>query len=197
MSFLSFLAGLLALVAAPGPTNAVMVASGALGGWRACCLAVCAASAGYLVTLTLAGYVFGATLMEWPGVIKTLRYVASAYLLLMAVRLWRSGGAGLSAPPHASIPLRTVFTISLLNPKALIIAFVLLPRGWPDHLHETAPYLVAVALVIPAVALGWAAVGWALNHGLAGGAANALVARLSAIGLGLFSIGLVFATLAG
>lgn len=119
LSIFATSAGLLLFM--PGPTNAVMMASGAASGlWRSLPLTLVAV-AGYLGAITpliaLAELV-GAHSGELAVLLKL---IAAVVMTLVAIKLW------VNAVPDATAPRKPgkvdVFALTLFNPKALVISF--------------------------------------------------------------------------
>lgn len=192
MTAYAFVLSLFTLLVVPGPTNALLLAMGAAGPRRAL-LAPLAALAGYLIAIGLVGFVIGPVIAQYPVVSLGLRLVAGAYLLLSAFRLWRA--QGLSEPALAP-PLSAVFLTTLLNPKAIIIALVLMPAGWGQNTGIAVPALVIVAGEILVVSTLWLGLGVALRASLAKLGGERTTSRLSALVLALFGVSLMVASLA-
>ncbi len=79
------------------------------------------------------------------------------YLLHLAYALWRygEGKPGTSGP----VTFRRVFVTTLLNPKAIIFAFTLLPPAAAADTAAFVPWLAALALQIFIVGGAWIAAG--------------------------------------
>ena len=154
MSLPSFLSALLALLLAPGPTNTLMAISGAgRGGLPRVLRLMPAELAGYLTTivpLTLLGTELFAAL---PGFAMALKLAAAIWVFYLALKLWRATDAG---EEQAEITGLRVYITTVLNPKALIIALVLLP-AWHDPAFL--PRLGLLCLIVGAAALIWGAAG--------------------------------------
>ncbi len=158
---LAFLVAVLALLAAPGPTNALLAAAGAGRGVGAAVAAVPAAVAGYLIAIAALVTLAGPAVAASPVFAAGLKLAAGLLLIRAAWKLWRSGGIG--AGPLASAPgAGAVFATTLINPKSLVFAFAILP---PRPLPEIAPHLAIVALSVALVSLGWIAAGALLAGG--------------------------------
>lgn len=112
-------AGLLLFM--PGPTNAFMMASGAVSGWRKSLPLTLVALLGYSAATALLlslGELAGIHGGEIMTIIKAL---AAAVLMLVAFKLWVNGKPGASTlrKPGAG----NLFLLTLFNPKALIFSF--------------------------------------------------------------------------
>lgn len=163
MSLAALSLALLALLLTPGPTNTLIAVAGADRGWAGALRLIPAELAGYLlavVPLALAG---AALVAQVPGVAAAITAVAAAWVLFLALRMWRMGIAG--AKTGRGAMAAQVFVTTLLNPKALVIGLVLLPS--PDPLL---PRLAVFVALVVAVAMVWAGAGAALGQSRKGGA---------------------------
>lgn len=148
------LSAALLLLLLPGPTNALVAAAVATGGLRRLPGAVAAVLVAYGLALALLG--FGATVLTdiAPAAAPFLKLLASAALILSAVKIWRADPAS-----GAAVPTRRVFLITLINPKALVLAFAILPPGLPS------PALAAgVAAAIVVATAVWGLIGLILGR---------------------------------
>lgn len=170
------------LLAAPGPTNALLAMAGAQGGpRRALPVLVLAAYLLPVAPLTLWG---GAWLSDLPQLRDGLTVAAAIWVGLLALRLWRmadlaTGGGGVTA---WQIALTTA-----LNPKGLVFGLVLVPAA-PSALAGLALFS---ALVL-AVATLWLALGASLPA-----RGRPLVNRGGALWLGALAVLLAGRALAG
>lgn len=192
MSPAAFAISLFVLLAVPGPTNALLLALGAVGPKRALA-APLAALAGYLLAVLALGLVLGPVIAAQPVISTLLRLAAGAYLLISALRLWRAEGLGAGA---GAPPLGAVFVTTLLNPKAIIIALVLMPEGWTASPALALPALAIVSGQILIVSTLWLGLGVALRQMLARLGHERAPTRLCALVLGLFGAALMAASLA-
>lgn len=148
---------LLVLLLTPGPTNTLMALAGAERGWARSLRLIPAELAGYLlavVPLTLAG---AALLEHRPQLAPVITTLAAAWVLLLAVRMWRMGLS--TSGTGASVTAPQVLVTTLLNPKALVIGLVLLPS--PDPL---APRLALFVALVVTVAVVWTGAGAAVTR---------------------------------
>lgn len=184
MSFLFFLAALATLLAAPGPTNALLLAAGATAG-RADFRLPVAAAVGYLVAVALLGLVMGPFVQQSPHLGLALRLGANIYLLALAWRLWSSPPIRAEAGRVAVGP-RPIFLTTLFNPKGMVIAFGLLPPGWSATGGSIAAHLLVLAVVVIVLSAGWNRVGVRAARWLNPARTN----RFSALILGGFGLAL-------
>jgi len=175
---------LMVLLLTPGPTNTLMALAGAERGVRGASGLIAVETCAYLcvvVPLALAG---SAVLAAVPGLLPAVTAAAAAWVLWLAIRLWRSPLAAQDA--SATVTPRRVFLTTLLNPKALVIGLVLMPG--PDL-----PMRIAVfAGLVCGAATAWIGLGALLVR--RGDAAVTglppLLRRSAALWLGLLSAAL-------
>ncbi len=87
----AFLLASLALLATPGPTNALLATAGAVRGFRGALPAVPAAIAGYGVAIGLLVGLAGPAVAASPLVAAGLKAAAGLYLIRASLKLWRDG----------------------------------------------------------------------------------------------------------
>jgi threonine/homoserine/homoserine lactone efflux protein len=149
---LHFILLALALLAAPGPTNALLATAGATQPLRKALPLLAAELVGYAVALLLLILAVGPVIAGHPAFAWTLRIAATLYLLFLAATLW---GHRLDAyVGRSDVRFRQVLIATLLNPKSLVLAFVLLPVPQPPLLH-----LIALAVLIALTGGGWVLLG--------------------------------------
>jgi threonine/homoserine/homoserine lactone efflux protein len=154
---IAFFLAAFALLAAPGPTNALLITSGATAGLKQSWMLIPTAAAGY----TLGAFILGAAvtpLLEASPLIDAgMRLACAAFLVFMAVMLWREAGH----PTRKSEPVKVsrMFTATLLNPKNILFALAIVPHLDDGRLAEAPPYLASMFAMAIGVALGWASAG--------------------------------------
>ncbi|MDQ7250306.1 LysE family translocator [Dongia sedimenti] len=168
------------LLATPGPTNTLLLTAGAASGLRALRL-IPAEVIGYLATILMVGYLIGDRVQSMPSLAYALRMIIAAYLLYLAVRLWRAGWAMHAA--QKLIGFRDVLVTTLLNPKALLFALGIIPVHAPDSLA----YFIAFVVMVIAAGSGWALLGVALARSLLPKSSTQLVPRLGAVAISAFA----------
>jgi threonine/homoserine/homoserine lactone efflux protein len=181
-----FVLAVLTILGTPGPTNTLLATSGATAGLRASLPLVPAEAAGYLIAILAIGLALGPVVAASPLLAAALRLAVGAYLFVLAVRLWRRGGAALAAGGRVVTP-RQIFTTTLLNPKAIVFALGVVPFGAArPHL-----YLLGFVAMLAAVALCWIGAGAALGRAAAGAGRAGVVPRLGAAAVAAFALVLV------
>ena len=182
----AFILAALTLLATPGPTNTLLAMSGAAAGFRPSLRLLVAELAGYTISILTLALVLGPLVRGNPMVGVTLKGLCAAYLVYLAVKLWREGSSTLIT--DAAVPFRRVFTTTLLNPKAVIFAFLILPHLADRRVLQGLPYLAALCGLIVLVGGSWIGLGSALRVGSGGKLAGGLVRRIGASALVVFAM---------
>ncbi|TPP11617.1 LysE family translocator [Rhizobium glycinendophyticum] len=128
---LDFLLTTLIIVATPG-TGALYTLAAALGGGRRDALvAAFGCTLGIIPHMLAAALGLAALVAAEPRLFELIRYAGIAYLVWMAIGLWKSGPAGgPQAEPHqhAWKIIRKAVLINLLNPKLSLFFLAFLPQ---------------------------------------------------------------------
>jgi threonine/homoserine/homoserine lactone efflux protein len=181
-AYLSFATAIALLLVLPGPTNALLMAAGTERRLARAMPLIGAEIVAYglaIAPLLLFNEFLGAWRLMGGLAMKS---VAIGVILLLAYRLWRHTAK--ASTDGAMISGKSVFWITLFNPKSLIFAFVIFPpvSGAADALAKTALFVV---LAMSAGAL-WIAAGTLLASG--GLKGSRLIGRFSAIVLVAFAV---------
>jgi threonine/homoserine/homoserine lactone efflux protein len=179
MSFLTFFAATYFLLAVPGPTNTLLATSGAGIGVARSLHLLAAELCGYLLSIALLRLALGPIVSDIPLAAVVLRVAVTIYILCLAVMLWRVNTRELR--DGAAVTFSQVLLTTLLNPKALVFAFLLLP------LHvgplELLPWLGVIALQILTAGAAWITLGATLGRGARRLGHSEIVTRIGAITL--------------
>jgi len=143
---------------------------------------------GLLLLAAMVGFLLRPVIAANPAIAVGLKIVVALYLAYMAVRLWRRTNDATMA--KTAVSWRGVFVATLLNPKGLIFALVIVPFGSPDVFF----YLLAFAAAVIAVGLLWLVTGNLL--GAMAGEKRRLVPRIASVALVGFA-GLIAASAFG
>lgn len=161
MSFLTFFTATCFLLALPGPTNTLLATSGAGGGIARSLHLLAAELAGYLLAIALLRLALGPIVSDIPLAAMVLRVAVTVYILCLAVMLWRFRSRELRG--GAPVTFNHVLLTTLLNPKALVFAFLLLPlQAGP---FELVPRLAVIAILIVTAGIAWVTFGATLGRG--------------------------------
>lgn len=180
MPTLAFCLSLLALLFAPGPTNALLALSGAeIGAARTLRLLPVVLAAYALTVVPLAA--LGDDLLRQQHMLRAgVTFAAALWVAWMAIALWRRPRQT-ATPSNGGRAVR-LFVTTLLNPKAFIIGLVLVPGQ--------AAWGLALALffaILAAAVVAWALLGAAL-HGHDDARGLPLLRRVCAGWLGLLAL---------
>ncbi|WP_296711621.1 LysE family transporter [Rhodoblastus sp.] len=159
MDQVTFIAAALSLLATPGPTNTLLATSGAETGLCRSLPLLGAELGGYLLAILLLRALIGPLMAANPNFAMALHGAVVVYLLYLAFALWRRGARQINAGGAITFP--RVFVTTLLNPKAIIFSFTLLPKR--GDIGELAPWLSMLSLQIVTVGLGWILLGHMLR----------------------------------
>jgi threonine/homoserine/homoserine lactone efflux protein len=179
MSFLSFFTATYFLLAVPGPTNTLLATSGAGIGIARSLRLLVAELAGYLLAIMLLRLALGPIVMDIPLAAVVLRVAVTIYILCLAVMLWRVNARELR--DGTAVTFGQVLLTTLLNPKALVFAFLLLPlEAGPIELLS---WLGAIAIQIVTAGAAWITLGATLGRGARRLGHPDLIARTGAVTL--------------
>jgi threonine/homoserine/homoserine lactone efflux protein len=173
---LLFTLTVLAILGTPGPTNTLLATASALVGVRRSLPLILAELSGYLLAIAVLHAVFGSLLAQHPAIATVLRALVAVYLLAAAYEVWNRREV-LGGPP-SGIRFERVFVTTLLNPKAIVFAFGVMPLSAPNAVV----YVLGFAGFVVVAALSWIALGALV--GRAARPTSRAIPRASAIAVG-------------
>ncbi|WP_225770571.1 LysE family translocator [Inquilinus sp. Marseille-Q2685] len=153
----------------PGPSNLMLLASGANFGLRRTLPQVAGITLGFTALLLAVGCGLGAVLAAWPALHTGLRLAGAAYLLHLAWRIGRSRAFGQGGTAARPLTLWQSAAFQWVNPKAWAVAATAMAvHAGPGSPFASVPLVAAAfALVnLPSI-LAWAGFGLALRGLLA------------------------------
>jgi threonine/homoserine/homoserine lactone efflux protein len=165
------------LLAMPGPTNTLLALSGASVGLRGSWVPLLGVLAAYLLSIVAQRVVVGSLFEDSTTTETLLRVVVAIYLVYLSVRLWRA-----TSQEQTSVGTRSVFMATLLNPKALILALVLMP---PEPLVPPF-HFAALTLFIICTGVAWTKAG-VLAQSLASDRYALAFPKMAAVALAAFA----------
>ena len=171
-----------AILATPGPTNTLLATAGAANGLRRSLPLIPAEVTAYLVAIMTIGFLIGPLVATVPMLAAALRLAVAVYLAVLALRLWRRGGADIVR--SRLVRPRDVFVTTLLNPKAVIFATGVIPLDHPD----SAAYVAAFCILLVIISLSWIGVGVVIGRGMLSAGGSAIVPRVGAAALWAFAV---------
>jgi threonine/homoserine/homoserine lactone efflux protein len=182
---ISFILSAFALLATPGPTNTLLATSGAASGFRKSIVLVPGEIFGYLTAVAFLIAVVGPVVTVVPSLGFALRIATSLYLLHAARKLWGHSKEILLA--QSAVRLHQVFVTTLLNPKAVLFAFTIIPFDATGNIWGAIPWLAALSLLIAIVGSCWIVLGATVQRGMGVLATPRVSCRAGAIVLILFA----------
>ena len=166
----------------PGPTNAVMMASGAACGLRKSLPMALVALAGYSAAIGCLLLLGALAADHSRNVSLVLKAIAAAVMAVIAVRLWVGAVPGVSTPSKPSAV--SIFALTFFNPKALILAFgIMQPIGNHADLVSKASTLGTLILLST---VSWIAAGASTRN--LPSVPNHWIARMASVVLACFTL---------
>ncbi|MEN3978620.1 LysE family transporter [Acinetobacter sp. CWB-B33] len=153
-----FIGLVVTILLTPGPTNTLLASSGIQVGVRKSFRLIPAEAFGYLISITLWGFLIGKVSTHLPLLPVILKLFSAAYILFLAVRLWKTANVSDDYNQLTIGPVQ-LFAATLLNPKALLFASAVFPAiAWVDGRYYAAHMTVFLLLIIP-IAFLWTFIG--------------------------------------
>lgn len=183
---LAFVLACMAVLFVPGPTNTLLATSGAACGVRRSLHLPWAELIGYTIAIWTMALLIAPIVHASPLIAKALRLACAGYLIWSAVHLWREGASALTS--SQPVGFRRVLVVTLLNPKGMLFAFVIIPHLGQRDIEAAFPYLVGHMIITLTASIFWISLG-----ALAGGAARVrfdagAIRRVGASALGVFGL---------
>lgn len=147
---LQFTLAILLLLCTPGPTNTLMALGGYTRGWARALPLIGGELGGYLLVIVPVATLAAPFFEAYPQASLIAKIAAVLWVLYLSFRLWASTQKAEDA--GGEICVRQVFVTTVLNPKALIIALVIMPHG---DLIMLVPWLLLFAGLVLFAANGW------------------------------------------
>lgn len=196
-ALLTFSAALFVAAATPGPGVAAIVARALGVGLRATWPMVAGLILGDVVWLACAAFGLAVLAATFGTVFMVVKYAGAAYLLYLAVKLWRAPAsaeavAAEARPMSAARSFLAGLAVTIGNPKAMVFYLALLPAivdlGQVDALGF-AELALATALVLIVVIGGYAALASRARAWLASPRGRRLLNRISGATMGAAAAG--------
>lgn len=118
----TYVLGTIAIILLPGPNSLYVLATAARRGVRTGYQAAFGVFAGDAVLMFAAAAGVASLLRAYPPVFFVLKWAGAAYLAYLGIRMIFSRGSSGSGSPvlEGGNPFKRAFTISLVNPKAIL-----------------------------------------------------------------------------
>lgn len=145
---LIFAATVLGILFTPGPSNSLLATAGATVGFRLAWTLVAFETLAYILAVCFLHFALGPMIAKSPMIAGLVRLIVSAYLLWLAAKIIASP---LARENSSVVSGRDVFITTLLNPKAIVFAFVIIPF----ESSTSSAYLLAFAILILCAGTTW------------------------------------------
>ena len=129
-----YLVAVLGLSLTPGPNSLLVMAHGALHGWRRTVWTIAGGAVGFALLIALSMTGIAALLAAAPSALRVLKVLGGAYLVWLGVQLWRSPPVRIepATPDERGRSSASLFRQGLLaavaNPKVLLFYGAFLPQ---------------------------------------------------------------------
>ncbi|HKS11656.1 MAG TPA: LysE family translocator [Pseudomonas sp.] len=132
-TLLLFVPACFVLNMAPGPNNLLSLNNAASHGFGASCVAGIGRLFAFAVMIGLASAGLAAVIVASEAIFNAIRWVGAAYLIYIAVQLWRSrpeepDAKGEQTKANIVQLMRREFIVAAGNPKAILIFTAFLPQ---------------------------------------------------------------------
>jgi threonine/homoserine/homoserine lactone efflux protein len=152
---LAFAAAATVLALTPGPDMAYVAARTLAGGRAGGVAAMLGVLTGILVHTILAALGLSALFVHSQLAFDIVKYCGAAYLVWVAIGMWREGsGAASARPVSAAVPMRVFIEgllTNILNPKVALFFLALLPQFVAPAKGGVASQMIVLGLVMVAV----------------------------------------------
>lgn len=183
---IAFLLACMAVLFVPGPTNTLLATSGATVGFGRSLPLAGAELVGYTLAIWILALLLAPLVQSSEYFSAALRLACGAYLIWSAVHLWREGSSALTNAK--GVTFRRVLITTLLNPKAILFALVIIPYLGERKFAEAAPYLIAHLAITLAASMLWMGLGAFIGSSARGRIDPGVIRRLGATALGAFGV---------
>lgn len=189
-----FIGLVISILLTPGPTNTLLASSGIQVGLRKSFRLIPAEAFGYLISISLWGFLIGKISLHLPLLPTILKLFSAGYILFLAMRLWRTATVAENFN-QKGIRARELFVATLLNPKALLFASAIFPAlAWQNAQYYVANMLIFLLLIVP-IAFFWTFLGSVLASNKISWLNQANLQRTASLVLVSFSIPLSYSAI--
>ena len=164
----SFVVAVIVFLMIPGPGNLALITSTGKGGVRGGLAATLGVIAGDQVLMWLAVAGVAALLAAYPPAFRAIQWLGAGYLAWLGLRmLLAKPGDAPVLQIRAGQYFRQAFTITLLNPKAIVFYMAFFPLFVDPATHRGLPTFALMAATIAGLTFLYGALVVLLTHRLA------------------------------
>jgi threonine/homoserine/homoserine lactone efflux protein len=199
LAFGPYFAALVAYAASPGPLMAVLVARSLGNDWKGATAFAAGLCLGEVIAVVAVVLGIGIWAQTNPELLAIAKYLGIAYLLWLAVKLWRDRSGVASTEQRKAGWLASAsagVALCLGNPATLLMQMLLLPIVAPAGVlgvEHMALVILATLAAFGLVFFGTIPLARQFNRIIASPTSTALLSRASAVVIGLTSVWMVAA----
>lgn len=179
-----------ALLFVPGPTNILLLNSGARQGFRKAHLLMIAEWGGYLFSITSWSAVTFILFSAGNSGIGFFRLLCSGYLFFLSVKIWLSE---INTTGNVFTP-SGIFLATAMNPKALVFASVIFPENVISSPGGYTMVFLHFTVVVVTASGFWISVGVMIKRRNKNRCLNLTVRSFSSLALMSFGIFMIYST---
>ena len=194
-----YFAALVAYAASPGPIMAVLVARSLGNDWKGATAFAAGLCLGEVIAVIAVAFGIGIWAQSNPELLSLAKYLGIAYLLWIALKMWRDHAEGNGSQVGTGGWLASLIAgvaLCLGNPGTLLMQMLLLPMVAPAGV-ESSGHLALVATVafagVGVVFFGTIPLARQFSRVMASPSSTSLLSRMSAVVIAITSVWLVAA----
>lgn len=188
-TFLEFTGAILLLLLTPGPTNTLMALAGYSRGVLRALPLILGEIVGYLLVIIPVAVLAAPFLAQHPQLLLAAKICACLWVLFLSYRLWFRTSVEARVK---EVTATDILVTTMLNPKALIIAIVIMPHG---AIAQLIPWLALFTGLVVFAASGWISLGHHLSRNKTVALKPEAIQRIAATCLFVFAAILATSTL--
>jgi threonine/homoserine/homoserine lactone efflux protein len=194
-----YFAALVAYAASPGPLMAVLVARSLGNDWKGATAFAAGLCLGEVAAVIAVAFGIGIWAETNPHLLSLAKYLGIAYLLWLAVKLWRDRSGVAAADPRKAGWLASAgagVALCLGNPATLLMQMLLLPMVAPTGVVNAGHMALVMAVTFAAfgvVFFGTIPLARQFNRIIASPASTILLSRITAVVIAMTSVWMVAA----
>ncbi|UMZ10594.1 threonine transporter RhtB [Pseudomonas sp. MPFS] len=182
------ISALVLLLIVPGPTNTLLMRSGALFGFAASWRMAFIEGVAYLFQVSVWGTMLFYISAWSPWVVGAMQIATACYLLQLSCTLWRRKSKSSSPNPNQDrLSGLHFFWLTVMNPKGLLIASIIAPISAFASLKEYTGFMSTLALVVIPVGSAWILLGSRLEGCQKTWLTPVKINRMASVAIGSFA----------
>lgn len=199
LAFGPYFAALVAYAASPGPLMAVLVARSLGNDWKGATAFAAGLCVGEVIAVVAVVFGIGIWAQTNPELLSIAKYLGIAYLLWLAIKMWRDRSGVASANLRKAGLLTSAsagVALCLGNPATLLMQMLLLPIVAPAGVVSVEHMAMVVVVTFAAfgiVFFGTVPLARQFNRIISSPSSTALLSRSSAVVIGITSLWMIAA----